>query len=349
MFRAAIISFLVPFTSCILSTRGEVAFDWVTVGNPGNQSDSTGFGDVTYTYRISKYEVTNTQYTNFLNSVDSNGENLLALYNPNMTTEGAGGILFDSNQPPGMKYVVKPNYGEYPVVFVSFLDSMRFVNWLENNQGSGDTETGVYTISDGLSEVRSQSASYFIPSENEWYKAAYHKNDGNTGNYWDYPTSTDTEPYSDDPTSLNSPDNSNVANFIKDDGIANGYNDFFAIPGPNNSTANHLSEVGAYSLAFSPYGTFDQGGNVREWTDTIYDSNQRVVRGGGWDEASFTLLASTRGSGEPSSENSGANGFRIASAIPEPSTIILVLICNSLNMLRVRQRRDWYHCNNHSK
>ena len=31
-------------------------------------------------------------------------------------------------------------------------------------------------------------AKYWIPTENEWYKAAYHKNDGVTGNYFDYPT-----------------------------------------------------------------------------------------------------------------------------------------------------------------
>ena len=47
--------------------------------------------------------------------------------------------------------------------------------------------------------TRNPGAKWFLPSENEWYKAAYHKNDGVTGNYWNYPTSTDVLPYSDQP------------------------------------------------------------------------------------------------------------------------------------------------------
>jgi hypothetical protein len=56
---------------------------------------------------------------------------------------------------------------------------MRFVNWLENGQptgaqGPGSTDDGVYKIIDGLSEVRNPNARFFIPTENEWYKAAYY-------------------------------------------------------------------------------------------------------------------------------------------------------------------------------
>lgn len=36
--------------------QAEVTFDWATVGNPGNAPDTTGFGAVSYVYRISKYE-----------------------------------------------------------------------------------------------------------------------------------------------------------------------------------------------------------------------------------------------------------------------------------------------------
>lgn len=49
----------------LLSTvaHGKLVFDWVTVGNAGNGADVTGHGAVDYTYRISKHEVTNGQYT----------------------------------------------------------------------------------------------------------------------------------------------------------------------------------------------------------------------------------------------------------------------------------------------
>ncbi len=58
--------------------------------------------------------------------------------------------------------------------YVSFFDAMRFTNWLHNGQGSGDTESGAYTIGSGTDEVRSANAKYWIPSEDEWYKAAYY-------------------------------------------------------------------------------------------------------------------------------------------------------------------------------
>ena len=107
-------------------------------------------------------------------------------------------------------------------MFVSWYDSIRFANWLHNGQGSGDTENGAYTLlggtptpSNGNSITRNAGAKWWLPSEDEWYKAAYHKNDGVTGNYWDYPTSTDAVPYSDQPPGSGAPDPSNTANFYQ--------------------------------------------------------------------------------------------------------------------------------------
>ena len=65
----------------------QVTFDWAIVGNPGNAPDTlvmnkgsaadytTGYGSVGYTYQISKYDVTNSQYTQFLNAADPSGSN----------------------------------------------------------------------------------------------------------------------------------------------------------------------------------------------------------------------------------------------------------------------------------
>ena len=113
---------------------------------------TTGYGSVAYTYRISKHEVTNDQYTEFLNAVDSNGVNPNSVYNRSMRSEVRGGISFNNGGASGSKYSSKANMGNKPVNFVSFLDAMRFVNWLKNGQptdGSG-TESGVYTIGTGL-------------------------------------------------------------------------------------------------------------------------------------------------------------------------------------------------------
>ena len=171
-----------------------VTFDWATVGNPGNtgQGQSPGpFGAVSYNYRISKHEVTNEQYATFLNAVaatDSNG-----LYHTFMGSDVRGGIT-RSGPSGSYTYSTKTNMGNKPVNYVSFFDAMRFTNWLENGQGAGNTEAGVYTIGNGLNETRATGSRFFITSEDEWYKAAYHKNDGVTGNYWFYPTSSDIFP-----------------------------------------------------------------------------------------------------------------------------------------------------------
>jgi hypothetical protein len=52
-----------------------------------------------------------------------------------------------------------------PVNYVSFFDAMRFINWLHNGEGSGDTETSAYTIGNGLNEVRSLEPSSRSPAK----------------------------------------------------------------------------------------------------------------------------------------------------------------------------------------
>jgi len=158
---------------------GEVAFDWAPVGNPENASDPLAdtmpwSGTVANEYEIAKHEVTNAQYTLFLNAVadtDTNG-----LYNTSMGSEVQGGIT-RSGTPGSYNYSLKPDMGNKPVNYVSALDAMRFVNWLDNHQPVGTqnwstTEDGVYTVGDGSTETRSAAARFFLPTADEWYKAA---------------------------------------------------------------------------------------------------------------------------------------------------------------------------------
>ena len=341
---------ILVLTFWVVSTASAVTFDWATVGNPGNAPDTrydpAGFGGVDYTYRISKHEVTNSQYTEFLNAVDLTGANALALYQPLMFSDANGGITFDGGAADGAKYQVKPGRYNNPVVFVSFFDAMRFVNWLENGQGGGSTESGVYTIGNGADEIRNPNATYFIPSEDEWYKAAYHKNDGVTDNYWDYPTSTDIEPYSDQPPGNDAPDPTNTANIFKNDGLPNGYDDGWAVTGSPifDTNQNYLTDVGAYSLSLSPYGTFDQGGNVAEWNeaaDITCEENchggpyfWRGIRGGG--PSSDDVRALNRGFASAIGGENISIGFRVAS-IPEPSTILLNVLAG-IGIIALRRR-----------
>ena len=62
-----------------------VTIDMVTVGNPGNAADTTGYGAVNYEYQIGKYDVTIGQYTDFLNAVAKTNDR--GLWNAEMSSD----------------------------------------------------------------------------------------------------------------------------------------------------------------------------------------------------------------------------------------------------------------------
>jgi formylglycine-generating enzyme required for sulfatase activity len=240
---------------------------WVTVGNPGNPADvfnetyGRAWGGVNYTYRIGKYEVTNSQYAEFLNAKAATGDPL-QLYDTQMSSVAVGGINRSGGGTAGdpFVYTVKSGRGNNPVVFVNWYDSLRFANWLNNGQGNGDTERGTYTLLGGTPVpsnafpftppiARNPGARVVLPSEDEWYKAAYHKNDGATGNYWEYPMGTDEVPFSDQPPGSDAPTPSNTANQVYSDGFDNNYDDGYAVTGSSSfsDTQNYLTNVGAYT------------------------------------------------------------------------------------------------------
>jgi formylglycine-generating enzyme len=146
-----------------------------------------------------------------------------------------------------------------------------------------------------MAVTRNSGAKWFLPSANEWYKAAYHQpasEGGDTDDYWSSPMRTNSIPYSDEPPGQ-TPDNTRVANFYRDDGVANGYDDGRAV---NSSPdwlpdQNYLTDVGAYSSSPSFYGTFDQGGNVEEWSDTVSRVRSRITRGGWWSGPTAYLMS----------------------------------------------------------
>ncbi len=301
-----------------------VTIAWSPVGNPGNAADpATGslYGAVGYSYNIGTYDVTNSQYVEFLNAKDTAGLNTLGLYNSNMSSAVTyGGINFAPGAANGSKYSVISGDGNHPVNNVTWDDTIRFANWLNNGQGNGDTETGAYTLlgdtptpTNGLSITRNAGATVFLPSENEWYKAAYYN--PATSSYFQYPTSSNTTPTASSPTAL-----PNHANFSPSGG------------GPGN-----LTDVGAYSGTTSPYGAFDMGGNVFQWNETLTFGSYWGLRGDSFaHDYSDPLLSSYRGVLSPADEALFV-GFRVASVAPEPSTgVLAVIACGMMWWCRKR-------------
>jgi formylglycine-generating enzyme len=115
-----------------------------------------------------------------------------------METDPHGGIL-RMGTPGSYTYVVKAGFEDDAVNFVTFFDAVRFANWIHNGEGSGDTETGAYTLlggsatpSNGSTVERNPGAAVAVPSQDEWFKAAHY--DAALGIYYDYPTGSDTPP-----------------------------------------------------------------------------------------------------------------------------------------------------------
>jgi formylglycine-generating enzyme required for sulfatase activity len=227
----------------------------------------------------------------------------------------------------------------HPIAYVDWGDAARFANWLHNGQPSGPqiastTEGGAYTLNGATSDTvlhsitRNAGAQWFIPSENEWYKAAYYQpaaQGGDSDGYWSYPMKTNSVPFSDQPPGA-TPNNTRVGNFYKDDGIANSYDDGYAVYGSTSftNTKNYLTDVGAYASSQSYYGTFDQGGNLWEWNEAQISISGRGVRGGGFNGDESFLRASSRSGYNPASGSIDFQlGFRVATITPEPSTILL--------------------------
>ncbi len=304
-------SFFAVVLVCALSADARaVTMSWSPVGNPGNANDpATGngnlFGGVSYNYNIGTYDVTNNQYVEFLNAKDPNGTSPLQLYNSHMSSASFGGISFNNLNPAGSMYGVISGDGNHPVNYETWYSAIRFANWLNNGQGSGDTETGAYTLLGGMAFpvngyriTRNAGATVFLPSENEWYKAAYNNPGGSTYNL--YPTSSSLTPTASGPTAT-----PNSANY-------------------NNAVGN-LTDVGAYSGTTSPYGAFDMGGNVFQWNETLLSLAFREVRGGSFDSPNTS--SSSAGFTAPTTEHSNI-GFRLVNIpggfiVPEPSTFVL--------------------------
>ena len=282
-----------------------VNIDWVTVGGAGNTCDTQNqgcFGAVAQEYQIAKTEVTNAQYAEFLNAVAATDTN--SLYNGNM---GSTGGITQSGSSGSLTYSTIAGRENLPVNYVSFYDSLRFSNWLQNGQptgaqGNSTTEDGAYTItSAGIaanSITRNAGATIFLTSEDEWYKAAYY--DALSASFFDYPASTDVQTTCATPSAA-----SNIANC----GGALGS----PIP------------VGLYALSASPNGTLDQGGNVQEWNESVLNTSLRGTRGGSFASAVATLGGAKRNGLDPSSGERINTGFRVAAVVPEPGTGLLVM------------------------
>jgi len=209
--------------------------------------------------------------------------------------------------------------GNQPAANINWYEAAAFVNFLNTNSAktaaydltftNGSWSMALWSseqawTAGGTNLYRNKNAFYFLPSENEWYKAAYYNAAGT--NYFLYPTASSSAPTR----------------------VVSGTNAGTAVYGPNASPATVPLSGG-----LSPYGTMGQGGNVWEWNESAYDginsdpTESRVYRGGSFVDGLGTLGSSVRFGLDPALDYT-TYGFRVAS-VPEPSTYALLLMAGA--------------------
>ena len=258
--------------------------EFVSIGNVGNGDDVTGYGGVSYGYRMGVTEVAQEVVTKAVN----------------LGATSVGGGAWSAGQ---------------PAANVSWFEAARLVNWL--NVDRGHAPAYLFNSVNGQMELwssaeawqaggenlyRHKDAYYFLPSDDEWYKAAFHQNNGVTADYWDYATGSDVAPVA----------------------VGSGVLANTAVYGGVGVAPALVGDAGG----LSPYGMMGQGGNVFEWQETAFTGVNngvnlfRNTRGGGWASPQTVLLSSTRFYNLPTF-SADLQGFRVAS-VPEPGTSLLM-------------------------
>ncbi|MFM8719023.1 MAG: formylglycine-generating enzyme family protein, partial [Chthoniobacterales bacterium] len=237
--------------------------DFVSIGNTNNAADTTSYGAVPYQYRVGTYEITQDAITK-------------------ATASGMANVTADAFT------------GNQPAASISWYEAAAFVNWLNTSTGkqaaydltfSGSWSMNLWSSGDawqagGENLYRNKDAFYFLPSENEWYKAAYYNPGGS--NYFLYPTASSSVPTA----------------------VANGTNAGTAV----YSGAGQVPSIVDSAGGLSPYETMGQGGNVFEWSESALDganndsSENRAIRGGGWNSTEIFLRYSDRNDSGPANE-----------------------------------------------
>lgn len=299
-----------------------IGYRLTRIGNPGNWPDVTGFGLVWETYWIGTYEVTIRQYCDFLNAVAA--EDKYGLYDSAMAAVANSAGIARSGASGSYHYAPINNAGDSsnrPITYVNWFDAARFANWMANGQprgaqGPATTEDGTYRLNGATSgnavapnrinPNRGSRPSFFLPSENQWYKAAYYspRLNGGSGGYYRYATASNTAPGN------IAGGAANMANYIDD------YNGtyFYSVPQERyiDLGQNYLFNVGAYSGSPSHYGTFDQAGAVYNWNDLDGRTGPaRGLRGGFFFAGAASIQSVTFAQVAPAREGGDA-GFRLA-------------------------------------
>lgn len=297
--------------------------DFVTVGAVGNapwQGNGTpgdravGRGSVNYEYRIGKYEVKSNEWAEFFAAALNRpaGDSIPHVVAPFTT----GGFANPWAATSG----------------ITWRTAAIYCNWLHNGKatnreaflsGAYDVSTFGFATPFGFSDQRERSpgARYFIPSWDEWLKAAHYdpnklNGDGSVGGWWVSSNSTDIPLTYGPPPSFGGDGT----------GMANGG---FNLPG----FAEIQIPLNSYPTVQTPWGLIDAAGMTSEWTEYVLGAGNsleaRGADGSAWTSSEGVAYISDTiyelGVGEAPDFGRLLTGFRVAAAIPAPPVFALGL------------------------
>ncbi len=316
--------------------------DFVPIGavnNPawtGTNSYNNGRGSVGYEYNIGKFEVTTAQWVEFLSAAFDRPSNDQIPFVARPTV--FSGFAVPGNN-GGVRWTVPAGTELRGVGGITWRTAAVYANWLHNGKatnreaflsGAYDVSTFGYVQGIGYTDqlTRSQGAKYWIPSLDEWLKAAHYdpskaNPDGSVGGWWTYSNGTDT------PVRYGPPE------FTCPEGPAQANASFF---GPSNP---YLIPLGSYPDTTSPFGLLDVAGMTREWTEEPrYVSgsiNGRLTLGSAWAVYTNGIADSVAYTGVGQFDTlDGSYGFRIASSVPTPGACVIGVVALTYSTRRRR-------------
>jgi formylglycine-generating enzyme required for sulfatase activity len=328
--------------------------EFVRITHPGNAPwtgpslYNNNRGGVDYVYSIGRFEVTTAQWAEFMNAALDRpaGDAIPHVVAPYVW----GAVGATPNNPGRPRFAVPAGNEMLPTGGITWRTAAIYCNWLHNGKstdreaflsGAYDVSTfGYYlggsTFTDQL--TRSEGARYWIPSLDEWMKAAHWdpskvNPDGTTGGWWEYSNGSDT-PFVYGPPGISvdgQPTNANA-----------GWSDF-SFPGFNP----YAVPLGAYSDAISPWGLLDVAGATSEWTVGYRQLSfemyprSRILEGSAWTAPNVAgdrvgVTGATTFPTLPSMDF----GFRVASSVPAPGAFSLGVGAILISVRRYRRTEN---------
>jgi formylglycine-generating enzyme required for sulfatase activity len=334
------LSVLVPAVTAALATAqpDPLGLQFVTVGSPGNpayQSSNpndfvNGRGAVDYSYRVGQYEVTTQQWSSFFNAAKDRpaGDSIPFVATPLIW----GAVSTTPTNPGGQRWTVPNGNGMRPVGGIDWRTAAVFCNWLCHGANpsapQSDFLNGAYDVStfgyngsiftDQLTHT--PGAACYIPSWDEWLKAAHWSPSNPNNNGWYQYSNSSDNPYVYGPPGVGQAN----AGFTSPNP--------FAIP------------LGSFPTVQSPWGLLDTAGGTQELTESVLTlsggNRYRVLDGSYFSEETFYANGLDQMAGwaaEYPHVNLLQFGLRVASPVPSPSSCAVA--GGMLTTLCARRRR----------